>query len=151
MPALVWQPSDPGPEQRASIDGWARTQDMPNVRPALAIDAARERWAIAAADAIVCINMLHISPWEATEGLMRGSGRLLGPGAPLVVYGPFRRADRPLEPSNAAFDGDLRSRDPRWGLRSVAAVESCAEGQGLALERVIELPANNLVVVFRRG
>lgn len=148
FPALTWQPSDPDADARASIAGWA--EGLANVLPPLAIDAASANWPIARADAVLCINMVHISPWEATEGLMRGAGKLLPEGAPLVLYGPYRRAGHPLEPSNAAFDADLRRRDPRWGLRDLDAVADCAAVQRLELERVTEMPANNLTVVFRR-
>jgi len=151
LSALTWQPSDPSPEARESIAGWAEHEGLANVRPPLSLDAASPGWPLARADAVVCINMIHISPWVACIGLMAGAGRVLGRGAPLVLYGPFRRADRPLEPSNAAFDADLKRRDPRWGLRDLAEVEAAAAGQGLRLERVVEMPANNLSVVFRRA
>jgi hypothetical protein len=148
LPALTWQPSDPDPAARASIASWAA--EAANVLPPLALDAASEAWPIECADAILCINMIHISPWAAIEGLIRGAGCLLSPGAPLLLYGPYIRADRPLEPSNAAFDADLRRRNPAWGLRELRAVEACAAREGLSLDRVTEMPANNLAVVFRR-
>jgi SAM-dependent methyltransferase len=150
FPELRWQPSDPSPEARQSIAAWARAEKLGNLLPPLDLDAQADAWPIARADAILCINMIHISPWEATEGLMRGAGRLLGPGQRLYLYGPYRRADRALEPSNAAFDADLRLRDERWGLRQLDEVRACAEAQGLVLERVVEMPANNLSVVFRK-
>lgn len=150
LPALQWRPSDPDAAARASIAAWAAAEGLGNVLPPLAIDAAAADWPIDRADAVLCVNMIHISPWEATEGLMRGAGRLLPQGAPLVLYGPYIRAGHPLEPSNAAFDADLRRRDPRWGLRRLEDVAALAEAQGLALDRVIEMPANNLSVVFRR-
>lgn len=150
LPALDWQPSDPDADARASIAAWAAAEGLANLRPPLALDAASDDWPLARADAMVCINMVHISPWAATEGLMRGAGRVLSADAPLVLYGPYRRAGHPLEPSNAAFDADLKARDPRWGLRELEAVSACAAARGLALERVVEMPANNLCVVFRR-
>jgi len=150
LPGLRWQPSDPSPEARASIAAWIAAEDAGTVLPPIAVDAASTEWPIAHADAIACINMVHISPWEATEGLMRGAGHLLPSGAPLVLYGPYRRADRPLEPSNAAFDLDLKRRDPRWGLREVDDVARCAASHGLQLEEIVEMPANNLTVVFRK-
>lgn len=151
LPALYWQPSDPDEAARASIAAWAETEGLENVLAPLEIDAAAAQWPIAQIAAVLCINMIHISPWEATEGLMRGAGRILPAGAPLFLYGPYRRADHPLEPSNAAFDQDLRGRDPRWGLRLLEEVADCAAVQGFALERVIQMPANNLSVVFRKG
>lgn len=120
------------------------------MQPALPLDASTDDWPVIHANAIVCINMIHISPWEATEGLMRGAGRLLGQGAPLFLYGPYRRSGRELEPSNAVFDESLKARDPRWGLRLLDDVAQCAHRNGLILEQVEEMPANNLSVVFRR-
>lgn len=148
--ALDWQPSDPSADARASIAGWLKAEGPANVRAPLALDAAAEGWPIDRADAIVCINMIHISPWEATVGLLRGAGRILPPDAPLYLYGPYRRGARPLEPSNAGFDENLRSRDPRWGLREVDDVIACAAEYGLAVESVIEMPANNLSIILRR-
>lgn len=150
LPALTWQPSDPSPEARASIAAWRAAEALDNVCEPLALDAGAAPWPIARADALLCINMTHISPWEATEGLMHGAGRLLGSGAPLVLYGPYRRAGQALEPSNAAFDADLKARDPRWGLRDLDAVCALADRHGFARERVTEMPANNLTVVLRR-
>ena len=148
---LSWQPSDPASDARASIRAWLETEGPANLLPPMDIDATAASWPIARADAIVCINMVHISPWEATEGLMQGAGRILPAGAPLVLYGPYRRGDRALEPSNAAFDADLRRRDPRWGLREIAEVAACGQGHGLAMERIVEMPANNLMLIFRRN
>jgi hypothetical protein len=148
--SLTWQPSDPDALARASIAAWRDSAELPNLLAPLTLDAAGNGWSVTAADAILCINMIHISPWSATEGLMRGAGRLLAEGAPLVLYGPYVRPDHPLEPSNAAFDADLRRRDPAWGLRALDAVEACARSNGLSLDRVVEMPANNLSVVFRR-
>lgn len=150
MPALRWQPSDPSPDARASIAAWASAAGLANVLPPLDLDAASEAWPITRADAVLCINMIHISPWEATEGLMGGAARVLAPGQPLYLYGPYRRPGRALEPSNAAFDADLRRRDPRWGLRDLDVVMACAEASGLLFDRVIEMPANNLSVIFRK-
>lgn len=149
LPDLTWQPSDPLPDARESIAAWAAAEALPNLLAPIDLDAASE-WPIDRADAIVCSNMIHISPWEATEGLMRGAGRTMPAGAPLVLYGPYRRAGRDLEPSNAAFDADLKRRDPRWGLRLLEDVAKLAQGNGLALDRVVEMPANNLSVVFLR-
>jgi hypothetical protein len=148
---LIWQPSDPSPEARASVDAWAAAAGLANLRPALELDATKPRWPIEQADALVCINMVHISPWSATEGLMGGAGALLKIGAPLYLYGPFRRAGFATAPSNEAFDADLRGRDPAWGVRDLDDVAACAQAAGLKLEQVVEMPANNLSVVFRRS
>ncbi|WP_454917237.1 DUF938 domain-containing protein [Xanthobacter sediminis] len=149
-PDVTWQPSDPAPEARASIAAWIAAEGLSNLRPPLALDASAAPWPVEAVDAMVCINMLHISPWASTEGLMRGAGRHLPPGGPLYVYGAFRRAGEATAASNAAFDADLRGRDPRWGLRLLEDVAACAAGQGLDLSEVIVMPANNLSLVFRR-
>lgn len=149
LPGLAWQPSDPSPEMRESIAAWC--SGLANAQAPLDLDAAAPDWPIARADAMVCINMVHISPWQATEGLMRGAGQLLASGAPLVLYGPYRRAGKDLEPSNAAFDEDLKRRNPAWGLRLVEDVAQCAASHGLRLDRTVEMPANNLTLVFRKG
>jgi SAM-dependent methyltransferase len=151
LPSLAFQPSDPAPDALASIAAWAAESGLPNLRPPLLLDAAAEDWPIAAADAILCINMIHISPWSATEGLFRQAGRLLTPGSPLCLYGPYRRPGRPLEPSNAAFDESLRGRDPAWGLRDLDAVAALAAANGFGAPEVIEMPANNLSVIFRKA
>lgn len=151
LPNLTWQPTDPSTDARASIEAWQEAEGSPNLLAPLELDAASDDWPIAKADAIVCINMVHISPWQATEGLMRVAGRVLPQGAPLILYGPYRRAGHTLEPSNAAFDESLKARDPRWGLRDLEAVADCAEAQGLGLARVVEMPANNLTVIFRKN
>lgn len=150
LPDLVWQPSDPDPRALASIAAWREDAALANVRPPVMLDAAAPVWPVACADAVLCINMVHISPWAATEGLMAGAARLLGSGRPLVLYGPYRRAGHPLEPSNAAFDEDLRRRDPAWGLRSVESVRACALEHALEFDQLVEMPANNLLLVFRK-
>jgi SAM-dependent methyltransferase len=151
LPALRWQPTDPEPEALRSITAWASAERLPNLLPPLDLDAASDAWPVDAVEAVVCINMVHISPWEATEGLIRGAGRILATGGPLYLYGPFRRPGEPLQPSNAAFDMGLKLTDPRWGLRELDAVEVCAATNGLVLERVVAMPANNLSLVFRSG
>lgn len=150
FPRLLWQPSDPESAALRSIESWRAEAGLPNVLPAMALDARAAAWPVAAADAILCINMIHISPWAATAGLMRGAGRLLGPGAPLYLYGPYRQAGLETAPSNAAFDASLRARDPEWGLRDLEDVVTEAEGHGFQLDRVVPMPANNLSVVLRR-
>jgi hypothetical protein len=150
LPALSWQPSDPDAQSRASIDAWVAHARLPNVAAASDLDAASDSWPVTGADAILCINMVHISPWESTEGLLAGAEKLLPPGAPLFFYGPYLRGDVPTAPSNLAFDQSLKARDSRWGLRDLDAVVARAASYRLALERVVEMPANNLSVVFRR-
>jgi SAM-dependent methyltransferase len=150
MPHLVFQPSDPSVEALTSIAAWTQAAGAKNVRPPLLLDAMAETWPLQAADAILCINMIHIAPWAATQGLMRQAGRLLATGAPLYLYGPYRRPGRTLEPGNAAFDDSLRRRDPEWGLRDLDAVAALANEAGFGEPVVTEMPANNLSVVFRR-
>ena len=150
FPDLRWQPSDADPAALRSIEAWRGEAGPANLLPAIALDAQAARWPVDRADAILAINMVHISPWAATAGLLRGAGRLLGAGAPLFVYGPFRRAGVVTAPSNEAFDASLRARDPEWGVRALEAVAAEAEPHGLRLDRVVEMPANNVSVVFRK-
>ena len=149
FPALCWQPSDPDPGALASIESWCA--DIDHVAPPLRLDASEGHWPVARADAVLAINMAHIAPWEATLGLMRGAGRLLPAGGPLYLYGPFAREGEAMAQSNRTFDQSLRARDPRWGIRPLESVEAAAADAGLTLDRVIDMPANNLSVVFRRA
>lgn len=151
LPGLVWQPSDADPQARASIAGWAAEAGLANLRPPMALDATATDWPIDRADALVCINMVHISPWAATLGLFAGAARILPPGAPLVLYGPYFRAEVETAPSNRTFDADLKARNPEWGLRDLAEIGAVAADAGFAREAVAEMPANNLTVVFRRS
>lgn len=149
-PDLVFQPSDPDAEARASIDAWAAEAGLVHIRPALALDAAAEAWAVEMADAVVCINMIHISPWIATEGLMRNAGKVLGIGGLLYLYGPFRRVGQQIAPSNERFDADLRARNPEWGVRDLEDVAELARMAGFGEPIVVDMPANNLSLIFRR-
>lgn len=150
LPHLEWQPSDPSPEALRSIAAWMATEGLPNLRPPVELDAAQARWPVTQVAAILCINMVHISPWDATVGLMLQAGRVLPAGGLLYLYGPYRRAGMPLEPSNEAFDHDLRDRDPRWGLRELADVIACGAEHGMVHTQTVEMPANNLSVLLRR-
>lgn len=150
FPALIWQPSDPDPDALGSITAWAKDANLPNILPPIAIDVRTDEWGIQRADAICCINMVHISPWEATVGLMKQAGKLLPQEAPLVLYGPYIRKGVETAPSNLAFDAGLRSRDPSWGVRRLEDVVELAKVHGLLLNSVHEMPANNLTVVFRK-
>ena len=150
LPALDWQPSDPSPAARASIAAWTVSDGLTNVRPPLDLDASALPWSVSAADAILAINMVHISPWAATQGLLREAARLLPPGGLLYLYGPFIQAGIALAPSNAAFDADLRERNVVWGLRDLTAVEAAAAESGLKIEAVVPMPSNNLSVIVRR-
>lgn len=150
FPALDWQPSDRDAEALASVDAWAAEARLANLRPAIALDAAAPDWSIVSADALLCVNMLHISPWDAAVGLFAGAGRVLGSGAPLVLYGPFVEPDVETAASNHAFDQSLRQRDPAWGLRSTADLDRLAAGHGMTRTARCAMPANNLVLVYRR-
>ena len=155
LPGLVIQPSDPDPDNRASIAAWTGFTGVANVCRPLAIDVTAPAWEAGEGippdpAAILCINMIHISPWAATLGLMRGAGALLPPGGVLYLYGAYKRGGAHTAPSNASFDRSLRARDPDWGVRDLEAVTGAAESAGLAPESVIEMPANNLSVILRR-
>jgi hypothetical protein len=148
LPDLTFQPSDPDPDARASIDAWTASLSLANLRPALALDAAAQEWPIAAADAVLCINMIHIAPWAAAEGLVRGAARLLASGCVLYLYGPFRRDGRHTAPSNDAFDRSLRLQNPAWGVRDLETVAALAVAHGFAAPAIEPMPANNLSLTF---
>ena len=148
-PALAWQPADLDPDALASIAAWRARAGLPNPLPPLRLDACDPAiWPDA--DVVVAINMIHISQWAATEGLMAGAGRVLPRGGLLFLYGPFIEADVETAPSNLGFDASLRSRDPAWGLRRLDDVAALASRHGLALDERIAMPANNLALVFRK-
>jgi hypothetical protein len=150
LPGLVFQPSDPSAEARASIDDWVQTEGLGNVRPALALDATLESWPIERADAVLCCNMIHIAPWEAAVGLIAGAAGVMADGGTLYLYGPYRRGGRHTAPSNEAFDRDLRQRNETWGVRDLEAVASLAAAEGFGPPEIIDMPANNLSLVFKR-
>ncbi|KVD78936.1 SAM-dependent methyltransferase [Burkholderia sp. ABCPW 14] len=150
LPDLVWQPTDTEAAARASIAAWAADAALPNLRAPLALDVCVEPWPLAAADAIVCINMIHIAPWAAACALFDGAARVLPDGGVLYLYGPYRRGGAHTAESNAQFDAQLRSRDPAWGVRDLEAVAELGRAAGLTLDEIAEMPANNLSVVFRK-
>ena len=149
-PGLTFQPSDPDAGARASIDDWVRTLGLDNVRPALEIDVTRATWPVERADAVLCCNMIHIAPWEAAVGLVTGAARLLPPGGLLFTSGPYRLDGRHTAPSNEAFDADLKRRNPAWGVRDLEAVTELALGLGFGEPDIVEMPANNLSLLFKR-
>ncbi len=150
LPDLTWQPTDRDEEALSSIAAWRDLAGLPNVLPPLRLDASADTWPIAEADAIVSINMVHIAPWGATQGLIAGAGRVLTQGGMLFLYGPFREGGVHTGPGNAAFDADLRARDPSWGIRDLDEITALAGQHGLVRSDRIPMPANNLSVVFRR-
>ncbi|SDG43340.1 Protein of unknown function [Onishia taeanensis] len=150
LPWVDWQPSDPSAEAVASIRAWRTEQGTANLAEPLTLDVTRRPWPLESIDALVAINLVHISPWEVTEALMAEAGERLPPGGLLFLYGPYRRDGQHTAPSNEAFDASLRTRDSRWGIRDLEAVLACAQAEGLTLDKVVEMPANNLSVVLRK-
>ncbi|HUE47451.1 MAG TPA: DUF938 domain-containing protein, partial [Aestuariivirgaceae bacterium] len=151
LPRLTWQPTEPDPEMRLAIAGRLAEIDLPNVLAPLDLDVCRPDWPVEHADAVLCINMIHISPWRAAEQLICGCERRLEPGGVLVLYGPYRRFGRHTAPSNEAFDASLRRRDPHWGVRDLETVVETAKRHGLDLSEIVEMPVNNLSVVLVRN
>lgn len=150
MPDLLWQPSERDEPSLQSIERWMAAEVLPNILAPLRIDVTELPWQAGNAAAIVCLNMIHIAPWPAAEGLIQGAESILGQGGVLFLYGPYRRRDRPTSPSNEAFDEQLRSRNPEWGLRSVEDVARHAMLHGFSAPEIYEMPANNLSLVFRK-
>lgn len=151
FPHLTWRPSDVDPEMLASIRARAAEAGGGNMREPEVLDAASADWPVFRADAVVCINLVHIAPWAACEGLLTGAAARLPVGGPLVLYGPYRVPGRDTAPSNEAFDASLRSRNPAWGLRDLGVVEAEANARGLELEDVVDMPANNVTAILRRS
>jgi hypothetical protein len=149
FPSLAFQPSDPEPDALRSISAWVEAADVANVRAPIVLDASQSPWPIASAEGIICINMVHISPWDATVGLIRGAAAILPPGSPFYLYGPYKREGFATAPSNQAFDQNLRDPNPRPGLRNLEAVVAIARSVGFSVPTITEMPANNLSVVFR--
>jgi SAM-dependent methyltransferase len=150
MPGLTWQPTDRDPEELKSIAAWRDLMGPPNLSPPLLLDASAGIWPIAEADCIIAINMIHIAPWTATLGLIAGAARVLTPDGLLFLYGPFREKGVHTGAGNAAFDADLRVRDPSWGIRDLDEIAAVASQHGLSAPERIPMPANNLSVIFRR-
>jgi hypothetical protein len=148
FPGLSWQPTDCDPDSLASIEAWRIHAGLENIRPPLQLDAAESDWPLREADAVLCINMIHITPWHATEGAISGARRMLKAGQPLLFYGPFKQAGTVIAPRNAAFDTSLRERNPEWGLRDVEDVIALARQQGFGRHRIVSMPTNNLSIIF---
>jgi SAM-dependent methyltransferase len=150
LPGLTWQASDPDSEALASIAAHRADAALPNLSAPLHLDVTAKNWPVGRADVVMCNNMIHISPWAATEGLIAGAERVLAAGGILFLYGPYKISGRHTAPTNQAFDEDLRRRDPEWGIRDLADVTALAQHHGFAAPETIEMPANNLSVIFRR-
>ena len=151
FPRLDWQPSDIHPDALSSIRAWRESAALRNLREPIVLDAASSDWPIDEADAVLSINMVHISPWTSALGLVAGAARILPPGGALILYGPWLKDDIATAPSNVAFDRDLRSRDPEWGLRRVEDLAAAAASRGFELEQTRAMPANNLMLLLRRS
>ncbi len=149
-PKCCWIPSDPDPACRRSIIAWTKLRQISNIARPLDLDVLSEKWSVDPVDGMLCINMIHISPWEATEGLFRHAARLLPPGAPLYIYGPFLQRDVETAPSNLRFDESLRERNAEWGIRLLEDVDAVAARHAFARDQRVEMPANNLSLIYRR-
>ncbi len=147
---LEWQPSDVHRDALTSIRAWRAHRPLANLREPVELDASSADWPVEQADAVLSINMVHISPWASALGLLDGASRLLAPGHPLILYGPWLTDAAPTAPSNLAFDADLKRRDPEWGLRKVKDFTVEAQARGLHLEGQVVMPANNLMLLLRR-
>lgn len=151
FPHLDWQPSDAHSRALASIAAWRDAAGLANLRAPVALDASADDWPVASADAVLNINMAHISPWPASLGLIEGASRILPEGGPLILYGPWLKDDIETVASNLAFDADLKARDPEWGLRRVEDFASAAARKGFVLTDWRQMPANNLMLLFMRS
>jgi SAM-dependent methyltransferase len=151
LPSLSWQPTDPDPLALASIAAHRTASDAPNLLAPLRLDATSEQWPVERADALVCINMIHISPWSASEGLMAGARRTLRAGGVVYLYGPYQIEGRHTAQSNQEFDAWLRSQNSQWGVRNLADMTDLAGRHGFALTETVPMPANNLSIIFRCG
>lgn len=152
-----WLPTDVDPGRLQSVASWIAAAPAPNILKPVALDASAPRWPFEdlpptrPITAILAINLIHIAPWEVCLGLMNGAGRILGAGGVLYLYGPFMKDGQHTAPSNEAFDRKLRSENPGWGVRDLRDVEAAATKAGLGLVDVVEMPANNLSVIFRKA
>mgnify|MGYP002725656853 CR=1 FL=1 len=150
FPEMQWQPTEPDPEGRASIEAWAAETGAPNMLQSMDLDVTQTSWPVDRADAMFSANMIHIAPWPCCLGLMAGAGRVLSDGGVLCLYGPFMVGGKHTAPSNAEFDQSLKSQDPAWGIRDLDEVTATAEKEGLRRTEIVDMPANNMMLVFHR-
>lgn len=150
LPGVTWQPSDPDGDSRESIAAWTAHAGLGNVKAPLALDVTQTPWPVQQADAVVCINMIHIAPWAAAQALIAGAGRVLGDGGVLYLYGPYRRDGAHTAPSNAAFDAQLRASNADWGVRDMEAVIALGEAAGFRCDEPVPMPANNFSLILRK-
>ena len=151
MPDLTWHPTDLDADHLSSIKSHIEAEALSNIQPPEKLNVIEEVWPVENCKYVFNANMIHISPWICTLGLMRGAGRVISPGGRLIMYGPYFQQDRETAPSNLSFDQSLRSRDPEWGIRQLEDVVSVAEQNQFQLEEVIEMPANNLLVIYQKN
>ena len=150
LPSLHWQPTDVDAHALPSIAAWRQASHPDRIRAPLLLDATADAWPVPQADAMLCVNMLQVSPWPATLGLLAGAARTLTAGGPLVIYSPMSRGGVHISPGNAAFDANLKSHDPRLGVRDADLLIEAATAAGLTHAQTVDMPANNTVLVFRR-
>lgn len=150
LPGLTWQPSDPDPELRESIARRVGEEKLANVNSPIELDVTTLPWPLQAADAVVCINLIHVAPWSATRALLEGTRALLPAQHVLFLYGPYRRHGRHTSKSNEQFDSDLHAQNSEWGLRDLEVVSETAAASGFVLAEIVEMPANNFSLVFKR-
>jgi hypothetical protein len=151
LPGLTWQPTDPDPELRESVALRVGEERLANVKTPIDLDVTRLPWPLQTAAAVVCINMIHVAPWSAALALLKGAKALLAAQHVLFLYGPYRRFGGHTSKGNEQFDADLRAHDPEWGLRDLEAVSEAAASSGLLLDEVVEMPANNFSLIFKRA
>ena len=149
FPDAVWQATDPDPLHLKSIQAWFTEGGVTNAAKPLYLDTREQPWPVSRADALLCINMIHISPWESCQQLFRGAGEILSGHGILYLYGPFSVGGRHSAPSNAVFSQSLKARDPTWGVRDLDEVTALAEKNGLTLDKTVDMPSNNLSVIYR--
>lgn len=150
MPMITWQPTDFDAEYRESVKQWTAVEKVDNILPPLALDVRQRPWPVAPADAVVSINMVHVAPWSATTALFEGAADIVRPGGIVFLYGPYTRGGVHTAPSNAQFDASLRAHDPKWGIRDVDDVTNVAERTGFERREIVQMPANNLSLIFDR-
>lgn len=151
FPKLVWQPTDPDPSALGSITTWREEEGAANLLAPLRLDVTERPWPVAKAEAVMAVNLVHISPWEASLRLLAGAADVLEPGGPLIFYGPWRVPGEPLARSNHDFEVQLKARDPRFGIRDVATFAAAAREAGFSLAQQRAMPANNRILLFRRA
>lgn len=151
LPGITWIPTDVSADALQSIEAWSAEAELENLERPRFLDVLSQPWPIADIDAVLCSNMIHITPWECTVALFAGAAKLLADRAPLVTYGPYRLGGRHTASSNAAFDESLRATDPRWGVRDIEDLTELAATTGFVLDMRVDMPANNMTLVWSRS